>query len=583
MPFPLQHSCNLASVHAPSAWLDSLRRLMSRLFVRRASMTRVVAHQVIVFVAVLLMAIQLVTFTALNWAVSDNARKSVQQEIEVGHRIFSRVLEDRAQQLTTSAGVLAADFGLRQVLLSGDTPTIVSALDNHAARIGAAKMMVVGRDGAVMASTGRGTEPAPRERFAYPRLIGEAEKNGSAAAIVTMDHGAYQLVVVPVLAPVPVAWIVVAFRVDGKLARDLGMLTGLDVSFATWEQGRGWELAGTTLSQADGMALVAAMTRTGGASAVALSSDLLGDTHGVTALPLTSEGSGAAVGILQRSLHDAISRFDRLRGILLALAAFGLFATVAGSLFIARSISRPVSVLAEFARRMESGDYERGPPETRSDELGSLAASFNRMRLAIAAREQQIKALALQDALTGLPNRALFNERLVQAIGAARRMNVSATVLLIDLNRFKQVNDTLGHHAGDVLLCHVATRLDAVLARATDTAARLGGDEFGVLLPGSGIAEAEATARKIVQAFAAPVLYDGHELEVGGSIGIASFPEHGDEPHVLMSHADAAMYAAKRGNLGCAIYDAALANGAANSAHAGRTDMQPERGSREEI
>ncbi|WP_157354209.1 bifunctional diguanylate cyclase/phosphodiesterase [Aromatoleum toluclasticum] len=541
-----------------SPLLCAARKAVRGLFADRVSMARFVAHQVIVFVALLLVAIQLVTLVALNWAVSENARESVRKEVDVGRRIFGRVMEDRTQQLTTAASVLASDFGLRQALMSNDHATIVSAMANHAARIGAAKMMLIGLDRRVIGETAAQGNQGERPLFPFPHLIENAERKGAASAIALIDDAPFQLVVVPVLAPVPVAWVMVAFTVDNKLAQDLSLLTGLDVSFATWARGRGWHVAATTLPPPKTSALLGALAPPAGAAVPPISPDLLGADFLLSGSVLGREDNAAVVAILQSSLGAAIARFDGLRVILLALAAFSLCATVVGSLLIARSISRPVSALAEFARRMERGEYDQGPPATRSDELGELAASFNRMRLAIAAREQQIKSMALQDALTGLPNRALFNERLQQAVGLARRLAQPVSVLLIDLNRFKEVNDTLGHHVGDRLLCEVAERLRAVLVRASDTPARLGGDEFAVLLPTASEAMAEATARKILQAFEAPVFVEGRQLDVGGSIGIATFPDHGDDPNVLMSRADAAMYVAKRKRMGCAVYDVAF-------------------------
>ncbi|WP_246262358.1 putative bifunctional diguanylate cyclase/phosphodiesterase [Aromatoleum evansii] len=535
--------------------LCAARKAVRGLFAGRVSMTRFVAHQVIVFVALLLVAIQLVTLLALNWAVSENARESVRKEVDIGRRIFVRVMEDRTQQLTTAASVLASDFGLRQALMSSDHATIVSALNNHGARIGAAKMMLIGLDRRVIGETTAQGSVAERQLFPFPHLVADAERRGAASTIALIGDVPFQLVVVPVLAPVPVAWVMVAFSVDNKLAQDLGLLTGLDVSFATWARERGWSVAATTLPSQASSALLEALGRPAGTAAPPIAPDLLGAEFLLSGSVLGREADAAVVAVLQRSLRDAIARFDGLRVVLIALAAFSLCATVAGSLLIARSISRPVSALAEFARRMERGEYDQGPPATRSDELGELAASFNRMRLAIAAREQQIKSMALQDALTGLPNRALFNERLQQAIGLARRLGQPVSVLLIDLNRFKEVNDTLGHHVGDRLLCEVAERLRTVLVRASDTPARLGGDEFAVLLPTASEAMAEATARRILQAFEAPVVVEGRQLDVGGSIGIATFPEHGDDPVVLMSRADAAMYVAKRKRMGCAVYD----------------------------
>src|SRR5205823_1592011 len=127
--------------------------------------------------------------------------------------------------------------------------------------------------------------------------------------------------------------------------------------------------------------------------------------------------------------------------------------------------------------------------------------------------------------------------------------------LVLDLDGFKEVNDTLGHHTGDLLLQAVGIRLGGTL-RASDTVARLGGDEFAVLLPGDDAAGAAAAGAKIRAALEQPFVVDGHHLAVSASIGIAQYPEHGDDAGTLLRHADVAMYVAKRANAGYAVYSA---------------------------
>ena len=159
--------------------------------------------------------------------------------------------------------------------------------------------------------------------------------------------------------------------------------------------------------------------------------------------------------------------------------------------------------------------------------------------------EARIRHLAHHDALTDLPNRTLLNDRLGVAMEHARRSGQPLALLFIDLDRFKYVNDTLGHPLGDRLLQAVAQRLHAVL-REGDTLARLGGDEFVVLVEGiTGPAGAEQVARKLLQTLQQPVVLDEHELFVGGSIGISLFPQDGDTIEALVRCADAAMYRAK--------------------------------------
>lgn len=162
------------------------------------------------------------------------------------------------------------------------------------------------------------------------------------------------------------------------------------------------------------------------------------------------------------------------------------------------------------------------------------------------AAEKQMQFLAYHDGLTGLPNRELFFDRLEHAIAHAHRNRRMVAVLFLDLNRFKQVNDTLGHHVGDQLLQRVAQRLTASV-REGDTVARLGGDEFTVVLESIGQAsDVSCVARKIMDALSQPMQLDGHEIGVTTSIGISLYPTDGVQPEALIKCADTAMYLAKQ-------------------------------------
>src|SRR5262249_41545290 len=156
----------------------------------------------------------------------------------------------------------------------------------------------------------------------------------------------------------------------------------------------------------------------------------------------------------------------------------------------------------------------------------------------------EIRRLAYRDSLTGLPNRALFHDRVAQVLRGAQRNKQNAAVLMMDLDRFKDINDALGHQFGDQVLQEVAGRLEATL-RASDTVARLGGDEFAVLLPGADADAAIATAAKIGAALEAPIHLLNHIVDVGASIGITVYPAHGTDIGDLLRHADLAMYGAK--------------------------------------
>jgi diguanylate cyclase (GGDEF)-like protein/PAS domain S-box-containing protein len=168
--------------------------------------------------------------------------------------------------------------------------------------------------------------------------------------------------------------------------------------------------------------------------------------------------------------------------------------------------------------------------------------------------EAALRRQALHDGLTGLPNRELLNARLEEAIDGAGDDGSTFALLLLDLDHFKDVNDALGHHAGDLLLRLIGPRLQGPL-RPEDTLARLGGDEFAVLMPGTDEASARAAGRKLLRTLDEPFDLDGSSVDIGGSLGVVLFPEHGQDAEVLMRRADVAMYVAKRAGNGCVVYD----------------------------
>ncbi|MGI8587588.1 MAG: putative bifunctional diguanylate cyclase/phosphodiesterase [Chloroflexia bacterium] len=187
---------------------------------------------------------------------------------------------------------------------------------------------------------------------------------------------------------------------------------------------------------------------------------------------------------------------------------------------------------------------------------GGVITGVGGLAIDVTARFQAVQALthqALHDPLTDLPNRALLLDRLGLAVAAASREPASLALLLLDLDRFKEINDTFGHHYGDMLLQQVGVRLRAAL-RESDTLARLGGDEFAVLLPRTDQAGALHTARKLGETLEVPFTVEQHVVQVGVSIGVASYPMDSQDAPTLLRHADVAMYLAKQAQHGPVVY-----------------------------
>ena len=294
-----------------------------------------------------------------------------------------------------------------------------------------------------------------------------------------------------------------------------------------------------------------------------------------------------AVGTVFLRLDMTIVRTRMLR--YAGISSLVLLACLLVAFLISASLQRwitdPILHLAETARRITSQrNFTLRAKREGNDEIGACVDSFNQMLSEIQNRDNELEEhrnnlsdlvarrtaellrannelsdakkraesavekmtyQAYHDPLTNLPNRALLSDRLEHALERAHREHRKLAVLFLDLDRFKVINDSLGHALGDMLLCAVADRLKRCV-RSEDTIARLGGDEFMVLLDGiTHVQDAARVAEKIIEKLSQPVVCEGHELPVTTSIGISIFPEDGEDSDTLMKNADASMYRAK--------------------------------------
>lgn len=244
------------------------------------------------------------------------------------------------------------------------------------------------------------------------------------------------------------------------------------------------------------------------------------------------------------------------------MEAIGVLMLIAGlmlsGLLLSRRIAEPLKAMATTTRDMVRGNYQRRVPPSGVRELNSLANSINYLAQQIDIQLREMSHQAFHDLLTGLPNRALFVDRLNQALARAERRRRRIAVAFLDLDNFKVVNDSLGHATGDQLLIAVAQRLRSSL-RPEDTAARLGGDEFAILIEDiAGVQEAVGVVKRLTEQLRTPFMVGDREVFATSSVGIAvSSP--GDQPDVLLRYADTAMYRAKaNGKAGYEIYDQAM-------------------------
>ena len=281
-----------------------------------------------------------------------------------------------------------------------------------------------------------------------------------------------------------------------------------------------------------------------GAQAALATRGMLVSTGAPAVLALLDEAGSAGRAAVRVDLAEA-TQFERgvmaFLGVLLLLA---IVLVVRLARRLSSEIIRPVGILRDSANHLAAGELDHRVEIHRTDEIGDLAISFNAMADAIADSQRILTVEATTDSLSGLANRAAFRARLQAMLARPDHRGGSQAVMFVDLDDFKDVNDTLGHAAGDELLCVVAARLGEAV-RPGDLVARLGGDEFALLLEGLADASvAEAVAERVVAALAEPVMIGLHSVRVGASVGLV-MRQTDSTLDELMREADVAMYAAK--------------------------------------
>lgn len=488
-------------------------------------------------VLILLLSVVVGALTiAVKVATNDAVRAQAREQLQVGTRVFERLLDVRGRRLRDGVQLLAADFGFRDAVSSGDSATIRSALQNQGARIGATDMFVLGMDGRVLAST---VDQVPTgSLFRYDTALREVRRTSQSMLFVPLQGLPHLLVEAPVLAPLPVARVVMGFSMDVTLAQELHSLTNLQVSFLTTEAGNVGELVSTQPAELAGSIAQWMIVNESAAQRISLSEH---DERTYLSQPLLLASSGGAEGgrvmaLLQSPLDEAMRAFVALDRNILGIAFAALLASLVGALLLARSVSLPLQSLARAAGRIGHGDYQTDLPLDRTDELGVLAQAIGRMQGGIAEREQQLAHNALHDALTGLPNRTLAMERLGSAIAADRPI----ALLYIGIDNLRELSESGGPTFVDKLLQQVAQTL-LELVRPGDTVAHLITDEFLLLLENLDSDSAVAVADKLQQVLLQPHRFGGHDVAIDCRIGIAAFPTDGLSAEELLARSAIAM------------------------------------------
>jgi diguanylate cyclase (GGDEF)-like protein len=534
--------------------------------------------KLILFSWLLFVGVEVATFWLVQSVIRTNILDQARNELVVTKRVVDARITSTVDTLAEGSAILARDFGFRQAVASDDRPTIRSALHNLGARYRADRMLLVSLENKVLVDTGTMQDAVesgnfvavgkPGAPFAYPEMIEDADADGRAAATTTLDKRIYQLVVVPILAPNPIAWIVVAMERGNLFAADLqhSSTVPVEITLAFKDEKGAWATTASTLPDELAGALMTSLPENVMPRAAPYSVRM----HNAEYVTLTAALAGPSatsqvLAILQYSLDDAYAPYRRLFVFLLLVAGAALALSLIGSAMIARRIAGPIRTLDLAAQRIYAGRYDEKVKVHQNDEIGRLSETFNRMMEGIAEREERIAYQARHDASSGLPNRISFEGHVADMIAARKKPEEPGhsagaqvfSVLLVQIGRFSELNNTLGHDTGEQLIRKVGKTLQRLVPQ-TNAVARHANNMFALVLDMADPGEVQTAVKRVLDTFEKPFTLAGLAIDITAVVGEAHYPEHGATARMLMQHADTAIFEAKRVGLNYAIYDPEL-------------------------
>ncbi|MBC7786804.1 MAG: EAL domain-containing protein [Methylophilaceae bacterium] len=505
----------------------------------------------------LILVIQIIGSLAIRSSIQKNARASVNTSLEIGEKIFLNLLEQNGENLTQGARILATDYGFRQAIGSNDSGTILSALENHQGRIGASIAMYCSPTGDNIVTAGNVSKEEATSELAS--LIKNTQANGDGRQFRIISSRTYQLVAVPVKAPLTIGWIVMGFEIDSALAKKLNKLTNLEVTFISKAEDKiklgNRVLKGESELSVSQSGLVAKAFN----SEVKVSEVKIGNAaFGTRIVPIFSDGHQSLSVELQSSIDMAMQPYKTLEKNLFILTLIGALIFSAAIFYVAKRISLPIAELADKAKKLENGDYNIAIESKRIDEIGKLGRAFNSMSEAISSREKSILKLAYWDEMTQLPNRAAFMQQIKLLIEESGHEPV--IVIVMNLDRFKQINNVLGHGVANEILRIVARRIETSASNpyspiSQSHVARLGGDEFAIILTKTSHELMLKIVNNLVKYLESPVEVAEQLVDITASIGVASYPDHAENYEQLLAHAEIAMHIAKTKQSGIVIFE----------------------------
>ena len=505
--------------------------MLSRFPFHRPQFRKLSTELTLVFAA-LFGAVLLIIAGAVYLAVEKNSRDAVKAEMTVSSAVFDRLWKLRADQLSSTAGVLSRDFGFRQAVATADKDTILSALENIQSRFNLNSAFIVDLDGRIISLDDNMAHTADAALMAA--LNSDPESSG-----VLMLRGApYQSVAAPINAPTLIGWVVFGQRLGDAELGELEKLSAIPLKahlYIRADKGR-WTSMDQTTPKAIGMTgedLAGRVFHESGRSFIQIpENDAIA---GVKTLKPFSPGVAAAL-LLEYSIKDSQAKYRSMLIAIMAIGAIGLVALIIGGWFVARGVTGPISALHGAASQLARGDLAEVRIAGRN-EIAELASNFNAMSAEIAAREKRIIQLAQHDNETGLPNRIALENRLSvmrQHHDRSRIFGVS-----VGIDRFHQVRSAIGHALSARLIAEIAGGVSQQLNEVF--VGRVTSGTIGVVFHADSKTAAERVSALIGEAASQPVRLGPDRIDVLATVGLACDADDADLKLSLLERAEVAV------------------------------------------
>lgn len=420
--------------------------------------------QIIVFFAVFLIIVQVIGFIGVQYSIEQSAKSNLRRELVVGGRVINRLLEQEGRDMVEATRIALADYAFREAMVSGDKDTILSAFENHGARVNASGLLKISLDGVIQDNTFNPTLDG--QKFEFLDMLATAKNDGNATGLRLIDGKLYRIVVLPLLTPIRIAWIATAFSLDEEDTRSLQKVSLLDVSFVS-EFAKKPNFIASTLPNIVENDLRGHLLTLINNPAVSHTLLLNKENYEVFATPIEAYGDVTIFAVLQRSEQEGSLPFRSLQIALVFLFMLSLLVTILGGNFIARRITQPLSLLAGSARKIASGDYSQHVDIYQNDEIGELTNAFNNLASGLAERDR------VQDLLGKVTSPAIASELLRQQLDLGGEERI-VSVMFIDIRNFTSIcEDLTPHQSLDLLnrylkvMSEVIEQFDGVVDKYT--------------------------------------------------------------------------------------------------------------------